>query len=211
MLGGELGALPFAPPVLRAGDVVIWQTVAITRFLAERHGLAPADERGRAVAHAIALTIADLVAETHDTHHPTADDQAYETQRAAAAKRAAAFRTKRIPKFFGWLERVLAANGDAGVLVGRAVSYADLAAFQVIEGLRYAFPHTLARLAPTLPNVNALRDRIAARPAIAAYLASPRHQAFNESGIFRRYPALDPAPRSTKATAKPKRKAARAR
>lgn len=40
----------------------------------------------------------------------------------------------------------------------------------------------------------ALRDRVAARPNIAAYLRSPRRLAFNESGIFRRYPELDLVP-----------------
>src|SRR5687768_12214104 len=70
LLGTELAPYAFAVPVLRDGDLIIPQTVAITRFLGERHGLAPADERGRHLANAVALTIADLVNEVHDTHHP---------------------------------------------------------------------------------------------------------------------------------------------
>src|SRR6185369_16079017 len=70
VLGGEHdGIVPFAPPVLYAGTLVIAQTVAITRFLGERHGLAPSDEAGKLGALTLALTIADLVAEAHDTHH----------------------------------------------------------------------------------------------------------------------------------------------
>jgi glutathione S-transferase len=191
VLDGALGVYPFAPPILRAGPFVIWQTAAITRFVGERHGLAPADDHGRHTASCIAVTIADLVAETHDTHHPTSVEIAYERQRPAAAVRAKSFRTARIPKYLNWLERILAAN-PAGVLVGHAISYADLSAFQVVEGLHYAFPNTLARLQPTLPRLHELRDRVAARPAIAAYLASSRRLPFNEEGIFRRYAALDP-------------------
>jgi glutathione S-transferase len=36
-----------------------------------------------------------------------------------------------------------------------------------------------------------LRDRVAARPSIKAYLASDRRIAFNEDGIFRCYKELD--------------------
>ncbi|MBX3158955.1 MAG: glutathione S-transferase [Deltaproteobacteria bacterium] len=191
-LDAGLGALlPFAPPFLRAGALVVAQTANITRFLGERLGLAPRSEAGRLAAATIALTIADLVAEVHDTHHPTTVEEAYETQRPAARARAAAFREHRLPKFTGWLEDTLARNGD--VLVGRSVGYADLAAFQVVEGLAYAFPNAMKRRALRIPKLLALRDRIAARPRVAAYLASPRRLPFNDSDIFRRYPELDPA------------------
>jgi glutathione S-transferase len=190
VLSGERdGVLPFAPPVLYAGPIVVAQTVAITSFLGERHGLAPASEAGRLAALTIALTIADLVAEVHDTHHPTTVDQRYETQKAAAKDRAAAFRRTRLPKFLGYLERNLERNGD--VLVGSAISYVDLAAFQVIEGLSYAFPRAMARVARDVPRLLALRDRVAQRPRLLHYLTSPRRLAFNEQGIFRHYAELD--------------------
>ncbi|MDB4961505.1 MAG: glutathione S-transferase [Myxococcales bacterium] len=192
-LEGELAPWAFAVPVLRAGDLVIPQTVAITRYLGERHGLAPADEAGRLHAHAIALTIADLVNEVHDTHHPISVMDVYEKQREAAAQRARVFREVRMPMFLGYLERLLGHDrtSDGRFLAGDRVSYADLAAFQVIEGLRYAFPRALARIAGDLPKLMALRDRIAERPRIASYLASPRRLPFNQSGIFRHYPELD--------------------
>jgi glutathione S-transferase len=187
--GARDGVIPFAPPVLYAGDVVIAQTAAITRFLGERHGLAPPDEAGKQAALTIALTIADLVAEAHDTHHPTAVDQTYEQQQPAARERAAAFRRARIPKFLGYLERNLERNGD--VLIGSEVSYADLAAFQVVEGLAYAFPRAMARAGKATPRLLSLRDRVAQRPRLLRYLTSPRRIPFNEQGIFRRYPELD--------------------
>lgn len=187
-LDGVLAPYAFAPPVLRAGDLVIAQTALITRWLGERHGLAPHDERGRLAAAAIALTIADLVAEAHDTHHPITVEEVYEKQKAPAHQRARAFRESRIPKFLGYLERILERSGN--YLVG-TVSYADLAAFQIVEGLTYAFPKTMAK--QRIPKLRALRDRIAQRPRITAYITSDRRLTFNESGIFRHYAELDAA------------------
>jgi len=184
------GVLPFAPPYLCAGKTVLAQAANITRFLGERHGLAPKAERGRVAAAMVALTIADLVAEVHDTHHPITVEKAYETQKPAAKQRAAAFREQRIPKFTQWLEDTLAMNGKQ--LVGSAISYADLSAFQVVMGLHYAFPNAMNKRAGKLKRLLALRDRVAARPRLAAYLASPRRVPFNETGIFRHYPELDP-------------------
>jgi glutathione S-transferase len=189
-LAGELAPYAYAPPVLRAGRLVMAQTALITRYLGERHGLAPATERGRLAAATVALTIADLVAETHDTHHPIAVGERYERQKPAARQRARAFRTQRIPALLGYLEDILATSGN--YLVGRP-SYADLAAFQVVEGLTYAFPRTMKAQRRKLRRLHALRDRIAKRPRIAAYLASDRRLPFNESGIFRHYPELDEA------------------
>lgn len=193
LLGTELAPYAFAVPVLRDGDLIIPQTAAITRFLGERHGLAPADERGRYLANAVALTIADLVTEVHDTHHPISVNTTYETQREAAAQRTTAFRAERLPKFLAYLEGLLGhdTTRDGRFLIGNAASYADLAAFQIVEGLGYAFPRALAARRSEIPKLLALRDRIAERPRLAAYLASPRRLAFNQSGIFRHYPELD--------------------
>jgi len=187
-LDGVLAPYAFAPPVLRAGELVISQTALITRWLGERHGLAPADERGRLFAAMIALTIADLVAETHDTHHPLNVGEVYEKQKVAARERARAFRQLRIPKFLGYLERILESSGD--YLVGTP-SYADLAAFEVLEGLTYAFPRTVHR--QHIPRLRKLHDRIARRPRIAAYVGSARRLPFSESDIFRHYAELEAA------------------
>lgn len=190
VLGGEHdGVLPFALPVLYAGSLVVAQTVAITSFLAERHHLAPASEAGRLGALTIALTIADLVTEVHDTHHPTSVEDVYEDQKPAAKTRAAVFRKARLPKFLGYLERNLERNGD--VLVGRDISYVDLAAFQIVEGLSYAFPRALAKLSGEIPRLLTLRDRVAQRPRLLRYLTSARRLPFSEQGIFRHYPELD--------------------
>jgi len=191
--GERRGALPFAPPFVVVGDTVVSQTANILAFLGPTLGLAPEDPAGRAEAMQIQLTIADFVAEAHDTHHPIAGSLYYEDQKREAKRRAETFVHERMRKYLGWLERVLERNreSDGQWLVGANLTYVDLSAFQMIEGLRYAFPNAMARLEPGTPLLVALHDRVGARPRTAAYLASERRLAFNQQGIFRRYPELD--------------------
>jgi glutathione S-transferase len=193
LLDGEAIARPsFAPPFLKAGPLLIGQTANILLYLGGQLGLAPAAEAGRLWAHQLQLTIADLVDEAHDTHHPIAGSLYYEDQRKEALARAADFRRSRMPKYLGYFERVLLRNNSrGGHLVGARLSYPDLSLFQIVAGLRYAFPNAMAGLEPNYPRVVALHDRIAARPRIAAYLASERRIPFDQHGIFRHYPELD--------------------
>lgn len=188
----RLARPPFAPPFLKDGRRLIGQTAAILLHLGDRHGLAPKGEADRMWAHQVQLTIADLVAEAHDSHHPVGMGLYYEDQKPEAARRAQEFRRQRIPKYLGWFERILERNpkGD-GHLVGGRATYADLSLFQAVEGLRYAFPRAAKRALGKCPRVIALHDAVAARPRIAAYLASERRIPFNEQGIFRRYRELD--------------------
>ena len=183
---------PFAPPFLKDGEKLIAQTANILLYLGRRHGLAPRDEAGRLWAHQLQLTIADIVDEAHATHHPIASSLYYEEQKDEARRRAADFIANRIPKYLGYFERVLECNRRGNRhLVGSRVSYCDLSLFQLIAGVRYAFPRAMRRLEPKFPHVIALHDRVAARPRIAAYLKSPRRIVFNEHGVFRHYPELD--------------------
>ncbi|MDE0921819.1 glutathione S-transferase family protein [Aurantimonas coralicida] len=192
-IAGKDGHLPpFAPPFLVDGDLVVSQAAEISILVGERHGLAPKGEAERLFARSIALTTADLVAEAHDVHHPLGVGLYYEDQTDAARERALGFREERLPKFLGWYERILAGNpAGSGVLVGEAISYADLGLFQTVAGLRYAFPRRMQTLATGYPGIAALVERVAAEPRVAAYLASDRRMAFNEDGIFRNYPELD--------------------
>jgi glutathione S-transferase len=183
---------PFAPPLLKSGRRLIGQTANILAYLGARHGLAPASDDGRAWTNQLQLTIADFVQEAHDVHHPIASSLYYEDQKREARRRAADFLKNRIPKYLGYFERVLAQNpsGDA-YLAGTRRTYADLSLFQLVAGLRYAFPRAMTRLEKTCPRVVALHGRFAARPRIRAYLASARRIPFNQDGIFRHYPELD--------------------
>lgn len=192
MEGGAAPRSPFAPPFLKAGRRVIAQSANILQFLGPRLGLAPAGEDDRSWAHQLQLTIADLVTEIHDTHHPVGSSLYYEEQRAEAKRRSADFVRNRLPKFLGYFERVAAANPRrGGWLVGAKRTYVDLSTFQVIEGLRYAFPKAMKRAERRTPRLAELRDRIAERRNVARYLASERRLPFSEADIWRRYPELD--------------------
>ena len=187
--GERTGALPFAPPFIKAGRLVIAQTANILQYLGPQLGLVPDNASRRLYAHQLQLTIADLVSEVHDSHHPIASSLYYADQRAAAQRRAADLRSTRLPKFLGYFEQVLERGGGRYLL--REHSYVDLSLFQLLTGLEYALPRAMRRLERKLPRLRALRERIATRPPIAAYLASPRRLDFNENGIFRHYAKLD--------------------
>jgi glutathione S-transferase len=181
---------PFAPPFLKAGKLVIGQTANILFYLGSRHGLAPKTEAGRLWLHQLQLTVTDFVLEVHDTHHPLGPSLYYEDQKGPAKKRTDEFWSERVPKYLGYFERLLDDNGGKYV-TGRRLTYLDLSTFQLVEGLRYAFPKRMKAFEREIPGLVGLRDRVAARPNIAAYLASDRRIAFNEDGIFRHYGALD--------------------
>jgi glutathione S-transferase len=190
--GEEVERPPFAPPYLKAGRLLIGQTANILFYLGPRHELVPASEAGRLWAHQLQLTIADLVDEAHDTHHPIASSLYYEDQRPEAKLRTGDFLKSRVPKYLGYFEKVLGRNKTrGGHLIGARLSYPDLSLFQVLAGLRYAFPRAMTRIEPNYPRVVGLHDVVASRPRIIAYLASNRRIAFNQHGIFRHYPELD--------------------
>jgi glutathione S-transferase len=181
---------PFAPPFLKAGKLVIAQVANILFYLGPRLKLAPRDEASRLWLHQLQLTVADFVKEIHDTHHPVGSGLYYEDQKPEAKRYADNFIDERAPKYLGYFETVLEKSGGP-YLAGRKVSYVDLSIFQLIEGMRYAFPRAMTGLERKVSALVAIRDRIAERPGIKDYLASPRRIAFNEMGIFRHYPELD--------------------
>ena len=185
----ELTALPLAPPLLKSEDQILAQTPLILHYLGPRLGLVPTDEQSRLYAHQLFLTIADFLVEAHDTHHPIGVALYYEDQKPESLRRAEIFVKQRLPKFLGYFERALAKAGGHALKGG--FSYVDLALFQVMSGLGYAFPNALAKVSGDYPKLVALRDEVAARPRIAAYLASERRIPFNLHGLFRHYPELD--------------------
>jgi len=181
---------PFAPPFLKAGKLVIAQVANILFYLGPRLKLGPRDEAGRLWLHQLQLTVTDFVKEIHDTHHPIAGSLYYEDQKAEAKKFTHYFLKDRAPKYLGYFESVLKESGGPYTL-GRKPTYVDLSLFQLIEGLRYAFPSAMKRIEKKVPRVVDAHDRVIARPRIDAYLNSKRRIAFNEMEIFRRYPELD--------------------
>lgn len=191
-LMGESGLEPFAPPFVRAGKLVIAQTANILHYLGPRLGLAPKAQAARLWAHQLQLTVTDFVSEIHDTHHPIASSLYYEQQRREARERTGHFLAERLPKYLGYFDRVIGNNAaDHGYIVGRNLSYVDLSMFQLVAGLRYAFPKSMSRRKRYYGRLIALHDRVAANANVAAYLASQRRIDFNEDGVFRHYPELE--------------------
>jgi glutathione S-transferase len=190
MMEADSGTPPFAPPFLKAGKLVIGQTANILLYLGSRHGLAPKAEGPRLWVHQLQLTAADFVLEIHDTHHPLGPSLYYEDQRQPAKRRSEEFWKGRVPKYLGYFERLLEDSGGS-YLTGRRLSYIDLSLFQIVEGLRYAFPKRMKAFEREIPGLLDLHERVAARPNIKAYLESERRIPFNEDGIFRHYKELD--------------------
>jgi glutathione S-transferase len=190
---------PFAPPFLVFRRQVIAQTANILLFLGARHGLAPRAEPGRLWAHQLQLTIADWLAEVHDTHHPIGSGLYYEEQKPEARRRAADYLAHRLPKYLDYFEGVLT-QAKGGYLLGRRLTYPDLSLFQMVTGHRYAFPRRFGRLESRYRRVLAVHDRVSAHPRLAAYLASKRRIPFNTLGIFRAYPELDRSRNNLKKT-----------
>ncbi|HTO34493.1 MAG TPA: glutathione S-transferase [Pararhizobium sp.] len=192
--GRANGFVPFAPPFLKDGDLLVSHVANILQHLGGKLSLAPKDEAGRLEANGLQLSITDFVAEIHDVHHPIGVSLYYEDQKDEALRRAEDFRDERLPKFLGYFERQLRKNGKGEIhAVGDALIYVDLSLFHVVEGLRYAFPRAMATAEPDYPMMVALHAQVKALPRIEAYLSSGRRLAFNEGGIFRYYPELDRA------------------
>jgi glutathione S-transferase len=193
MMGEAGGAQPpFAPPILKDGDYTISHTANILMYLGARTGLAPADEQARHWLHGLQLTITDFIKDVHDTHHPVANSLFYEDQKDEAAAANEKFHELRVPKYFGYFEKVIASNpAKSGWLVGDALSYGDLSIYHLVEGMAFAWPKRWAAVAGNYPGVIEIRNRVVARPNIQAYLASPRRIPFNTHGVFRYYPELD--------------------
>ena len=189
-LNDRTGRTPFAPPYLELDGLVIAQVANILMYLGERHGLAPSSMADRLWLNQLQLTIADLVAEVHNVHHPVAMMDYYDDQKPEAARAAKQFREERLPKYLGHFEDAAQANPGEW-LIDHKWSYADTSLFQVIEGLRYMFPKRMKTLEPDYPNLVRIHDQIAELPGIKAYLKSDRRLAFNTDGIFRAYPELD--------------------
>lgn len=183
---------PFAPPIVKVDGLVLAQVANILLYLGPQLGLAPTDEAGKFWAHQCQLTIADLVSEVHDTHHPVGGGLYYGEQKAEALRYAVAFRSERLPKFLNYFESILERNpaGDT-CLIGDRLTYVDLSMFQMIAGLRYAFPKAMARVGVQVPRLLALHDRVALVSNVARYLRSTRRLAPNNDDIWRHYPELD--------------------
>ncbi|KAI1802707.1 glutathione S-transferase domain-containing protein [Daldinia bambusicola] len=202
-VGDDFNPPPFAPPILRHGDLLISQTSNILLYLGPRLGLVPSeddDEHPDALykVNALALTALDgLSNEVHDCHHPIATGLYYEDQKEEAKRKSKDFVENRLPKFLGYFERVLQgkASGEGPWLYGGQLTYADLVLFQCVDGTKFAFRKAMAAAEKSgkYAHVFKLYDAVKERPRISEYLASKRRQDYS-MGIYRYYEELDFGP-----------------
>ena len=190
----------FAPPALRipgegkdGKSLVLYQTPSILSYLGDKLGLAGEDEVEKHWVLSHTLTALDLNNEVHDTHHPLAPQLYYEDQKEEALKKATHFRESRIPKFFSYFERVLKSNeaGQGKFFVGSKLSYADTTVWQVLDGLKFAFPKELEARAKEYPTLfDTFYPSVKEQSGLKEYLASDRRLPYSQ-GVFRHYPELD--------------------
>ncbi|KAK7754604.1 hypothetical protein SLS62_003387 [Diatrype stigma] len=200
-LGDATNPPPYAPQILRHGDLLISQTSNILSYLGPRLGLVPTGpgkENDIYKINGLVLTALDgLSNEVHDCHHPIAKELYYEDQKTEAIRRSKEFIKTRLPKHLGYFEKVLKgeASGDGPWLYGGTLTYADLVLFQCLDGTQYAFPKVISA-AKESGKYNRLfqhYEAVKSRPRISAYLASERRQGYT-LGIYRYYEELDVLP-----------------
>ncbi|KAK9900925.1 glutathione S-transferase [Cystobasidium minutum MCA 4210] len=181
----------FAPPMLHHKGSLISQTPNILLYLGDELKLNGSQPMDKFYVNELTLTVLDLNNEIHDTHHPISVALYYEDQLEESKKKAKDVRENRIPKFFDYFNNVLKSNGS-GYLVGNAVTYADLALFQVVDGIQFAFPNCMKRIEKEgkYAEVFKLKKTIENTPQIAEYLQSEKRQKYS-MGVFRHYPELD--------------------
>ncbi|KAL8709541.1 MAG: hypothetical protein Q9220_005783 [cf. Caloplaca sp. 1 TL-2023] len=191
-------ATHLAPPILQHGDLTISQLPNILLYLGPKLGLVPDemdDPNGVYHVNQLALTALDgFLIEAHDTHHPIGIGLYYEDQKEPAAARSKDYLANRLPKFLTYFENVLTSDASKGgeYLYGGELTYADLALWQGLDGVGFAFPRRVKSLKEggQFSKVWAMYDRIKAMDSVKEYLASGRRQKYG-NGIWRRYAELD--------------------
>ncbi|KAK6498434.1 hypothetical protein TWF481_011026 [Arthrobotrys musiformis] len=186
-----------APPILRlqSSKILLSQTPNILLYLGENEGLSPKDET-KYLVHQYTLTALDLCNEAHNVHHPVAVSLYYEDQKPEALRFAKEFRSLRIPKFFGFFEKIIKYNKSlhpqSKYLVGEKVTYADTTVWQVVDGVSYAFPKKVGELREEKAFEELFKwyDALKEEEWLKSYLESKRRLPY-AMGIFRHYEELD--------------------
>jgi glutathione S-transferase len=162
------GTLPFgAVPAWEEPGLRLVQSAAIMNHLARRHGLRGAGAVEEARCDELLGAVEDVRAELRRLF--TAPPEKRAAIRADLLAQA-------LPRWFADLERYARPRLEAtGFAVGQALTVADLALWYLIESAQdNGFGEALAGC----PALTAFAARIAARPRIAAWLASPKRHPF---------------------------------
>ncbi len=149
------GSLPVLDVETRGGTISAAQSNAILRFVGRRTGLYPADD-------VRALKVDEALDLGEDLYHVLTPSMAEENaERRMAMRKLLAEET--LPRWIGFLERLLVANGRTGFVAGDALTVADLKlhwiADKLTNGTLDGIPTTLL---DRFPAVTAWRKNVAA-------------------------------------------------
>lgn len=175
--GKQEGIYPsYAPPMIKKGNFNLSQTSVICEYLGKQFGLYPTNEEDIWHAKQVNVTIHDFIGEGRLVFHGRNFVESYFTQKQETKPYIAWFVKDRLPKWLAHFEKTLAANsGGKGFLFGDKITYVDLGLFHALratestEQFREEWENN-----KNIPLLKAFKDRIAARPNIAAYLISDR-------------------------------------
>jgi len=151
------GELPFGQvPFYKEGDFQLAQSVAIARYIADLGGFRGSCRQSRAKADMVVDSVLDIInaGRAHRYILPEAD------RPAAKAK----IEAEDLPKWLGFMEKLLEQNGD--FYVDGNFTFADLAVFARVSDLQVDFPNAFKNYKRVTDHVN----RVAARPRIAEWL-----------------------------------------
>lgn len=167
-LEGE-GVLPFGavPAWEEPGGFRLAQSAAIANHLARRHGLRGAGPHEEARCDELLGAVEDVRSELRRLYLAPPE------QRGAVR---AELLSATLPRWLARLERHLAPSlAASGFAAGGSLTVADLALWYLLEMVR---DNDLGAALDGCPALRAFFDRIAARPRIAAYLASAARPPF---------------------------------
>ena len=147
-------------PLYEEGELAIFHSHAIYRYLARKHGLCGRSEAERIRCDIVEETFADL----------QNDLGSFYWSRTFAEQREEYERTK-LPALLESVQRLLVQNrGGEAYWVGEALTFVDFCAWHFLDYVRPFSQPTLDRF----DKLAAFKRRIESRPRIAAYLASGR-------------------------------------
>ena len=182
--GGNTGFPVFAPPVVKKGDFVIFNTPAIMRYVGREVGLFPETPEDAAHADAVIEVITDFMTEGRLVFHPKCFTTTYYEQVEESKPYVAWFEEHRISKFLGYLDRVLKANHASDFTVGAKLTYVDVALFHVLDAAQSQFPHAFDKAVIDFASLQPFMAKIRALPNVAAYLASDRRGSYEGNSMM---------------------------
>lgn len=180
--GGMEGFPAFAPPVITRGDFKLSQTPVICEYLGKHFNLYPASDTDVWHARQINLTIHDFQADGRNVFHAKQFTASYFGQEAETQGHIDWFRKERLPRWLLYFEKLLQANDNGrSFVIGDKLTYVDLGLLQVLRNAANQFSDEWIKM--DIPLIKAFKQRMEARPNLAAYFKSDRCQPFEGNSM----------------------------